>query len=83
MGAPALENAAKRGRRALLSDHCLGTPWVPVPIQNQSLRYAIHQLKTTIGIVAATPHQNGKTKSAIKLRLTTNSQNIRRCMEEF
>lgn len=55
----------------------------PFAIQNQSLRYAIHQLKTMIGMVAATPHQKGKTKSAIKLKVTTNSQNIRRCMEEF
>lgn len=36
-----------------------------------------------IGIVAATPHQNGRVKSAIRPKVMTSSQNSRRCMGPF
>ena len=87
MGAPTLEDSAQWGRGAVLSS-ILKEQLVPGPpkivlIQNQSLRYAIHQLRTNIGMVAATPHQNGKMKSATKLKVRTKSQNIRRCMAKL
>ena len=44
--------------------------------QNQSLRYATHQLKTQIGMVAANAHQSGRATSAPSPRIVNVSQNI-------
>jgi hypothetical protein len=87
VGAPTLEDSAQWGTGSVLSsilkEHFVpGSPNV-VLIQNQSLRYAIHQLRTNIGMVAPPPHQKGKTKSATKLKVRAKSQNILRCMAEL
>ena len=41
-------------------------PLTGVITQNHSLLYATHQLTITMGIVAASAHQNGRMKSAIR-----------------
>ena len=50
---------------------------------NQSLRYAIHQLTYTIGIVAASAHHNGKMKSAARPSTVKLIQKIFRSMRAF
>jgi hypothetical protein len=52
-------------------------------VQNQSLRYAIHQLTYTIGIVAAKAHHSGKMKSAAKPSTVKLIQKIFRSMKAF
>ncbi len=44
--------------------------------QNQSLRYAIHQLKKQIGMVAPSAHHIGSTKSAISPNIVKTIQKI-------
>jgi hypothetical protein len=51
--------------------------------QNQPLRYAIHQLRMHIGIVAAIPHQKGRIKSATSPKIVKLAQNIFLCTYSF
>jgi hypothetical protein len=48
--------------------------------QNQSLRYATHQLKMPMGMVARRDHMMGKETSAIKPRATKMVQKTLRCI---
>jgi len=45
-------------------------------LQNHSLLYATHQLTTAIGMVATSPHQIGRRKSAISPRRINTIQKI-------
>ena len=54
-----------------------------VPAQNQSLRYAIHQLTYTIGMVAANAHHNGRIKSAANPSTVKLIQKIFRSIRTF
>ena len=51
--------------------------------QNQSLRYATHQLAYPMGMVAKTAHQNGSDKSATKPNPPNVSQKTFRCTTLF
>lgn len=51
--------------------------------QNQSLRYATHQLKIPMGMVASRDHKMGMAKSAIKLRAIKVVQKTLRCILLF
>ena len=51
--------------------------------QNQSLRYATHQLITPIGIVATSAHHNGNAKSATTPKTVKAVQNTFRCIPPF
>jgi hypothetical protein len=51
--------------------------------QNQSLRYATHQLAYTMGIVANTAHQKGSVKSATRPNPVNVSQKIFFCTISF
>jgi hypothetical protein len=51
--------------------------------QNQSLRYAIHQLRNAMGIVAPKAHQTGKMKSAASPSTVKLIQKIFRSMPTF
>jgi hypothetical protein len=48
--------------------------------QNQSLRYATHQLKMPMGMVASSDHMMGKVKSAISPSTTKDVQKTLRCI---
>ncbi len=54
-----------------------------IVIQNQSLRYATHQLATPMGIVATSAHQSGRTKSASRPRMVNTIQKIFRSTSPF
>jgi hypothetical protein len=53
------------------------------PHQNQSLRYATHQLKMPMGIVARSDHKMGKVKSAVNPSATKVAQKTLRCIPIF
>jgi hypothetical protein len=48
--------------------------------QNQSLRYATHQLKMPMGMVASSDHKMGKVKSAMSPSATKVVQKTLRCI---
>ena len=51
--------------------------------QNHSLLYATHQLTIATGMVAASAHQSGRTKSAIRPSKTNTIQKILRSTNPF
>ena len=55
-------------------------PTLAIETQNQSLRYATHQLNTPIGIVANSAHHKGSAMSAINPRTANSAQKIFRCI---
>ena len=75
MGASAVEDET-----AWRADPVLSRRIRMARIQNQSLRYAIHQLAKPIGIVASSAHQIGKTRSATIPRAMKTSQKTLRSM---
>ena len=48
--------------------------------QNQSLRYATHQQKMPMGIVASSDHKMGKVKSAVSPSTVKVAQKTLRCI---
>jgi hypothetical protein len=48
-------------------------------LQNQSLRYATHQLINAMGMVASSPQMSGSAKSATRLRTMKTIQKIFFC----